>query len=94
MASPASLLAHQTGSLPAGVALPAGPEYGQDGQPVICADEAVRQAIATVFWRFAELGSARQVMLCLLADGLELPRRRVDGRVAWAPASYGPSSGC
>ena len=48
-----------------------------------------REAIATVFRRFAELGSARQVMLSLLADGLELPRRRAGGRVVWAPASYG-----
>src|SRR6266700_213098 len=71
------------------VALPAGLEYDQDGRPVVCADEAVREAIATVFRRFAELGSARQVMLSLLADGLELPRRRGGGRVVWAPASYG-----
>jgi DNA invertase Pin-like site-specific DNA recombinase len=71
------------------VALPAGLEYDQDGRPAVCADEAVREAIATVFRRFAELGSARQVMLSLLADGLELPRRRGGGRVVWAPASYG-----
>src|SRR5712691_6393069 len=71
------------------VALPAGLEYDHNGQPGVCADEAVREAIATVFRRFAELGSARQVMLCLLADGLELPRRQAGGRVAWAPASYG-----
>ena len=71
------------------VALPAGLEYDQNGRPALCADEAVREAIATVFRRFAELGSARQVMLSLLADGLELPRRRAGGRVVWAPASYG-----
>ena len=71
------------------VALPAGLEYDQDGLPAVCADEAVREAIAMVFRRFAELGSARQVMLSLLADGLELPRRRGSGRVVWAPASYG-----
>jgi DNA invertase Pin-like site-specific DNA recombinase len=71
------------------VALPAGLEYDQDGQAAVCADEAVREAIATVFRRFAGLGSARQVMLSLLADGLELPRRRAGGRVVWAPASYG-----
>jgi DNA invertase Pin-like site-specific DNA recombinase len=71
------------------VALPAGLEYDQDGQTAVCADEAVREAIATVFRRFAELGSARQVMLSLLADGLELPRRRAGGRAVWAPASYG-----
>src|SRR5215472_18265630 len=69
------------------VALPAGLEYDQDGRPVVCADEAVREAIATVFRRFAELGSARQVMLSLLADGLELPRCRAGGRVVWAPAA-------
>jgi len=71
------------------VALPAGLEYDQDGQPAVCADEAVREAIATVFRRFAELGSARQVMLSLLAGGLELPRRRAGGCVVWAPAGYG-----
>ena len=71
------------------VTLPAGYEYDHNGQPTVCADEAVREAIATVFRRFAELGSARQVMLGLLADGLELPRWRAGGRVAWAPASYG-----
>ena len=55
------------------VALPAGLEYDAAGQPVLCADEAVREAIATVFRRFTELGSARQVMLSLRDDGLELP---------------------
>jgi len=71
------------------VALPAGLEHDASGQPVLCADEAVREAIATVFRRFTELGSARQVMLSLRDDGLELPRRRAGGRVEWAPASYG-----
>ena len=42
-----------------------------------------------MFRRFAELGSARQVMLSLRDDGLELPRRRAGGRIEWAPASYG-----
>jgi DNA invertase Pin-like site-specific DNA recombinase len=71
------------------VVLPAGLDYDPDGRPGLCADEAVREAIATVFRRFGELGSARQVMLSLLADGLEVPRRRAGGRVVWAPASYG-----
>ena len=56
------------------VALPAGLEYDPAGQPVLCADEAVREAITTVFRRFTELGSARQVMLSMGDDGLELPR--------------------
>ena len=71
------------------VALPAGLEYDPAGQPVLCADEAAREAIATVFRRFTELGSARQVMLSMGDDGLELPRRRAAGRIEWAPASYG-----
>jgi DNA invertase Pin-like site-specific DNA recombinase len=71
------------------VALPAGLEYDPAGQPVLCADEAAREAITTVFRRFTELGSARQVMLSVRDDGLELPRRRAGGRIEWAPASYG-----
>jgi hypothetical protein len=58
------------------VALPTGYEYCPAGQPVMCADEAAREAIATVFCRFAELGSARQVMLSMRDDGLDLARRR------------------
>jgi DNA invertase Pin-like site-specific DNA recombinase len=71
------------------VALPAGLEYDPAGQPVLSADEAVREAITTVFRRFTELGSARQVMLSMGDDGLELPRCRAGGRIEWVPASYG-----
>jgi DNA invertase Pin-like site-specific DNA recombinase len=71
------------------VVLPAGLEYDPAGKPVLCADEAVREAIATVFRRFTELGSARQVMMSVREDGLELPRWRAGGRIEWAPASYG-----
>ncbi len=71
------------------VALPAGLEYDPAGQPVLSADEAVREAITTVFRRFTELGSARQVMLSMRDDGLELPRSRAGGRIEWVPASYG-----
>jgi DNA invertase Pin-like site-specific DNA recombinase len=75
------------------VALPAGLEYDAAGRPALCADEAAREAIATVFRRFTEFGSARQVMLSLRDDGLELPRRRAGGRLEWAPASYGAVMG-
>src|SRR6266571_1962481 len=71
------------------IALPAGLEYDPAGQPVLSADEAVREAITTVFRRFAELGSARQVMLSLRDDGLGLPRWRAGRRIEWMPASYG-----
>jgi excisionase family DNA binding protein len=56
---------------------------------VITPDEAVVDAIATVFRRFAELGTGRQVLLALRGDGLLLPRRPTrTGRVIWAPATY------
>jgi hypothetical protein len=56
---------------------------------VITPDEAVAEAIATIYRRFDELGSARQVLLSLLEDGLRLPRRRPGSRrITWAPASY------
>ena len=53
---------------------------------MLSADEAVREAITTVFRRFTELGSARQVMLSMGDDGLELPRvpRAPAGRIEWA----------
>jgi DNA invertase Pin-like site-specific DNA recombinase len=71
--------------------LPVGLDYDADSRVVITADEAVREAVATVYRRFGELGSARQVLLSLRGDGLLLPRRAsgcVTGRVTWAPASY------
>jgi DNA invertase Pin-like site-specific DNA recombinase len=70
--------------------LPVGFDYDDAGAVVITADEAVAEAIATVFRRFAELGSARQVLLSLRGDGLPLPRRpaRTGGRVHWQAATY------
>src|SRR6185312_9753266 len=69
--------------------LPVGLDYDADDRVIITPDEAVREAIATVFRRFDELGSARQVLLSLREDGLLLPRRR-NGcpRISWAPATY------
>src|SRR5215211_4133953 len=56
---------------------------------MITPDEAVVEAIATVFRRFAELGTGRQVLLSLRGDGLLLPRRPTrTGRVHWAPPTY------
>lgn len=71
------------------LALPAGYAYDSDGAVVLSADEAVREAVATVFRRFDELGSARQVLISLLGDSLELPRHRPKGRIEWTPASHG-----
>jgi hypothetical protein len=69
--------------------LPVGLDYDETGAVVIAPDEAVVEAIATVFRRFAELGTARQVLLSLRGDGLLIPRRPTrTGRVHWAPATY------
>jgi DNA invertase Pin-like site-specific DNA recombinase len=70
--------------------LPVGFDYDEAGAVVITADEAVAEAITTVFRRFAELGSARQVLLSLRGDGLPLPWRpaRTGGRVHWQAATY------
>jgi excisionase family DNA binding protein len=69
--------------------LPVGLDYYEDGRVVITADEAASEAIATVYRRFGELGSARQVLLSLREDGLRLPRRQNGSRrITWAPASY------
>lgn len=69
--------------------LPVGFDHDDDGKIVITADEAVVAAIAEVFRSFAELGSARQVLLSLREDGLLLPRRPTrTGKVHWALATY------
>jgi DNA invertase Pin-like site-specific DNA recombinase len=69
--------------------LPVGFDYDADGRVVMSPDEAVIEAIATVFRRFEELGSARQVLLSMRGDGLRLPRRPArTGRITWAPPTY------
>lgn len=69
--------------------LPVGFDYDESGKVVITPDEAVVEAIATVFRRFTELGTGRQVLLSLRGDGLLLPRRPTrTGRVQWAAATY------
>lgn len=69
--------------------LPVGFDYDEQGQVVITPDEAAAEAIATVFARFEELGSARQVMLSLREDGLLIPRRRPgSSRLTWSAATY------
>jgi DNA invertase Pin-like site-specific DNA recombinase len=59
------------------LALPAGFDYDELGQVRISPDEAVADAIRCVFWYFDEAASARQVMLRLVAEQRQLPRRRV-----------------
>src|SRR5438876_516652 len=64
--------------------LPVGFDRDEDGQIVLCADEQVRQAIERVFALWRKLGTARQIVGELIADGQKLPRRRVgERRVRW-----------
>ncbi len=69
--------------------IPVGFVYDEDDRVVLDPNEAVIEAIRTVFRRFDELGSARQVMLSLREDNLLLPRRPSGARrISWAPATY------
>ena len=54
--------------------LPVGLIWGEaDGEVLLDPDEAIRGAIAAIFKRFAELGSARQVWIWLRSEGRSLP---------------------
>jgi DNA invertase Pin-like site-specific DNA recombinase len=71
--------------------IPAGLEYDESGLVRLTADEAVADAIATVFRYFDQLQSARQVMLRLLEEQRKLPRRATtDRQVRWVKPSYKP----
>ena len=69
--------------------LPVGFDYDQADNVVMTPDEAVREAIATVFRLFDELGSGRQVMLTMHGEGVLIPRRANGSRrIRWAKPSY------
>ena len=72
------------------LALPVGLDRDDDGRIVLCLDEQVRHAIERVFVLWRRLGSARQVVFELIAEGQQLPRRTVgQRRIRWARPSYG-----
>ncbi len=71
------------------ILLPVGLDYDHADAVILSPDESVRAAISEVFSRFAEMSSARQVVLSLRADGLKLPRRAPGTTtVTWAEATY------
>src|SRR5688572_21228868 len=57
------------------LALPVGLDRDDEGRIVLCPDEQVRHAIERVFVLWRRLGSARQVVFELVAEGQQLPRR-------------------
>lgn len=70
---------------------PAGYELGEHGALVLTPDEAVQAALARVFQKFADLGTARQVYLWWREARLPFPVRRLTARVhpvVWGPVSY------
>ena len=70
--------------------LPVGFVYGDaDGEVRFHPDEAVRNAIASVFSCFAETGSARRVWLWFRSEGLQFPLQMYQRReIRWIEASY------
>jgi DNA invertase Pin-like site-specific DNA recombinase len=72
------------------LSLPVGLDRDEDGRVILCPDEQVRHAIERVFVIWRRLGSARQVVMELVAEGQQLPRRTVgQRRIRWARPSYG-----
>ncbi|MCA1697803.1 MAG: recombinase family protein, partial [Actinobacteria bacterium] len=70
--------------------LPVGLLWGEaDGEVLLHPDEAIRGAIAVIFERFAELGSARQVWLWLRREQVQFPLVRFPGSEArWVIPTY------
>jgi excisionase family DNA binding protein len=72
------------------LALPVGLDRDESGLITLCPDEQARHAIERVFTLWRLIGSARQVVMELLAEGQQLPRRTVgQRRIRWARPSYG-----
>ncbi|MGE5636673.1 MAG: recombinase family protein [Nocardioidaceae bacterium] len=71
-------------------ALPVGLVWGEaEGEILLDPDEAVRGAIRTIFERFAELGSVRQVWLWMRRERMQFPMRRfAHGEIEWTTPTY------
>jgi DNA invertase Pin-like site-specific DNA recombinase len=70
--------------------LPVGFVWGdEDGEVRFHPDQAVRSAIGTVFEKFVEMGSVRQVWLWFRSEGLRFPLQTTTGSdIQWVCPSY------
>ena len=69
--------------------LPVGLLWGEgEGQVIFHPDQAVTGAIRTLFEKFAELGSARQVWLWFQSEGLLFPHECPSGQILWVKPTY------
>jgi DNA invertase Pin-like site-specific DNA recombinase/predicted DNA-binding transcriptional regulator AlpA len=69
--------------------LPVGLVWGEgEGQVVFHPDQAVTGAIRTVFEKFTELGSARQVWVWFQTEGLSFPHQCQNGQILWVKPTY------
>lgn len=70
--------------------LPIGLVFGEtDGEVLFDPDEAIKNAIQTVFDRFLEMGSARRVWLHFRSEGLLFPsRQNALSEVRWITPTY------
>lgn len=69
--------------------LPVGLIWGEaDGEVLFHPDQAVTGAIRSVFAKFAELGSARQVWLWFQSEGLLFPHECPSGQILWVKPTY------
>jgi len=70
--------------------LPVGFVWGEaDGEVLFHPDQAVTGAIRTIFEKFPEMGSARQVWLWFRSQGLSFPlQSNATAEIQWVTASY------
>ncbi len=69
--------------------LPVGLVWGEgEGQVIFHPDQAVTGALRTVFEKFTELGSARQVWLWFQTEGLSFPHQCPSGQILWVKPTY------
>jgi len=69
--------------------LPVGLDYDHAGKIRLTTDESVRDAIALIFGKFVEFGSAHQVLRYLQHEGLLVPTRLADEKIVrWIRPCY------